>query len=349
MSGGNRVVAVYADRLTKRGHRVNIVSQPRSKPSFGEKLESLLFDRSGADVISDAPFFGDLGIPVRVLRERRPIKDADVPDADIVIATWWETAEWVAELNRSKGAKVHLVQHHEVFPYLPVERCKRSYRLPLRKIVISRWLKELLEIVYEQENIALVPNSVDRSLFLSEQRGKQKYPTVGLLYSTVSFKGVDVAIAALCLVKSRIPSLRVVAFGSEPISKRLPLPDWAEFQFRPPQDQLRSIYSECDVWICASRSEGFHLPPLEAMACRCPVVSTRVGGPMDVVIEGVNGYLVDINDVRTLADRVVQVLQLPEMDWQEMSDAALATATRYTWEDATVLFEKALKDALLTG
>ena len=92
--------------------------------------------------------------------------------------------------------------------------------------------------------------------------------------------------------------------------------------------------------------EGFHLPPLEAMACRCPVVSTRVGGPVDIIEDGVNGYLVDVEDVESLADRLIRVLSLPESEWRSMSEAAYRAATRYTWDDATDLFEAALQKAV---
>jgi glycosyltransferase involved in cell wall biosynthesis len=79
------------------------------------------------------------------------------------------------------------------------------------------------------------------------------------------------------------------------------------------------------------------------MACRCPVVSTRVGGPLDTVIEGKNGFLAEIDDSEALAAAVVNVLRLPEQDWKEMSDAALATATSYTWYDAGGRFEEVLR------
>ncbi len=82
------------------------------------------------------------------------------------------------------------------------------------------------------------------------------------------------------------------------------------------------------------------------MACRCPVVSTQVGGPIDIVTDGVNGYLVPVGDVASLAERLVHVLTLPGSTWKEMSDAAYATATSYTWDDATKLFEAALLTAI---
>ena len=83
---------------------------------------------------------------------------------------------------------------------------------------------------------------------------------------------------------------------------------------------------------------------LEAMACRCPVVSTKVGGPLDIVKNGINGYLADVDDELGLSEGLLAVLRQTESEWQRMSAAALETATRYTWEDAAIRFEQALED-----
>ena len=64
---------------------------------------------------------------------------------------------------------------------------------------------------------------------------------------------------------------------------------------------------------------------------------------MDLIEDGVNGYLVDVGDTEGLARRLIDVLELPEPSWQQMSEAAYRTAEKFTWEDATVLFEKALE------
>ncbi|BFU93471.1 MAG: hypothetical protein NTNFB02_01930 [Nitrospira sp.] len=66
---------------------------------------------------------------------------------------------------------------------------------------------------------------------------------------------------------------------------------------------------------------------------------------MDMIEEGVNGHIVDVKDVDSLADRLLRVLRLPEVEWRKMSDAAYSTATGFTWDDATDLFEKALEFA----
>jgi glycosyltransferase involved in cell wall biosynthesis len=75
-------------------------------------------------------------------------------------------------------------------------------------------------------------------------------------------------------------------------------------------------------------------------------VSTAVGGPVDVIKDGVNGYIVPVEDVDLLAKRLIHVLQLSQEQWQNMSDAAYGTAKQYTWDDATELFEQALKTAI---
>jgi glycosyltransferase involved in cell wall biosynthesis len=126
---------------------------------------------------------------------------------------------------------------------------------------------------------------------------------------------------------------------------QLPLPPGSRYEQQPPQHRVRELYASCDVWLCGSRSEGFHLPPLEALACRTPVVSTSVGGPIDVVEGGTNGWLVPIGDVAALADRLADVLRAPEERWRALSSAAHATAQRSSLERATHRLEQVLAEA----
>jgi glycosyltransferase involved in cell wall biosynthesis len=279
----------------------------------------------------------------RVLERWRPITDQDLPDADVVIATWWETAAWVDRLAPAKGAKVYFVQgYFEASFGHTAELVDRTWRLPMHKIACAQWLGDLAGEQFDDPHASVVPNAVDLELFHAPPRGKQSRPTVGMLYADSRVKGCDVGLAALAEVVRQIPDLRLRTFGAISPTAGPPLPPYAEFTQSPPQNQIREIYAECDVWLCPSRCEGFHLPPSEAMACRCPVVSTRVGGPIDLIEEGVNGFLVAIEDTPALADRLIRVLKAPEAEWRRMSDAAHATAQKYTWDEATDKFERAL-------
>ena len=340
-TGGNRVVATYAERLKKRGHSVVIVSRPHPDRTLRERLSALVKQGRWLPSRRDGSSHIDgTGVTHLLTESIRPIVDRDVPDGDVVIATWWETANWVNRLSPRKGAKVYLIQHHEVFPYLPVEQVKATYRLPgVHKVTVSRWLQDIMRDSYGDPDATLVMNSVDSDVFFAPPRGKRKHPTVGVAYhgDPGGWKGGDVAMKALARVKAVMPELRVVSFGMAPPTRELPLPEGSTFVLNPSRSEMRELYAQCDVWLCASRSEGFGLPTLEAMACRCPAISTRVGGAIDLIQDGRQGYLVDVEDSDGLARRLSQVLRLPEPGWRAMSEAAFATATAYSWDDATIL------------
>ena len=159
-----------------------------------------------------------------VLDRWRPVSDDDVPDGDAVIATWWETAEWVNAFGPNKGAKVYFIQGHEVFPHLPAARSRATYQLPFHKIVIARWLKDVMRTEYGDDNVDLVPNSVDTAQFFASVRGKQSIPTVGFLYATTPFKGLDVTLAALQSVRQRYSRPAVGLFRQRAGESRIAAP-----------------------------------------------------------------------------------------------------------------------------
>jgi glycosyltransferase involved in cell wall biosynthesis len=348
LSGGIRVIVIYAQRLVSRGHVVRIISPPPRRVPFKFKAKSWL---KGGGWPSDVPrlksHLDDSGVDHRLLDRWRPVTDDDVPDGDIVIATWWETAEWVNALAPSKGVKVYFIQHHEIFDNLPIARCGRTYLFPMHKIVVARWLKDVMGTEYKDRLVDVVPNSVDRSQFFGCAREKQAVPTIGFLYSYHPFKGLDVTLAAARIVRERFPDLRVISFGDTLPTVELPFPEGTEFSLSPSQDHLRNLYTRCDIWVTASRSEGFNLTALEAMACRTPVVATRTGWPEEGVKTGWNGVLVDIDDVRGLAQGVEWVLSRSDEDWRALSSNAAETATSGSWELSAELFEKALHHACL--
>jgi glycosyltransferase involved in cell wall biosynthesis len=146
-------------------------------------------------------------------------------------------------------------------------------------------------------------------------------------------------------VRASKADLRVISFGSERPTAELQLPEGAEFYFCPRQDRIRDLYAQCDVWITASRSEGFNLPALEAMACRTPVVATRTGWPEEAVKTGLNGILVDVGDVVQTAQGVEWVLSRSDEEWRKLSANAHETAAQGSWEESAKLFEKALQHA----
>ena len=346
LTGGIRVISIFAERLRKLGHEVFVISVPHPQPSLRQQVKSLLGGRGWIGTPENEPsFFDKLDVKQKITDRWRPIEDKDVPDADVVVATWWETAEWVAKLSPSKGAKAYFIQHHEVFDYLPQGRVEATWMLPMHKITISHWLVNLARTKYGDRQVSLAPPSVDTNQFYACPRHKQSVPTIGMMYSTIYWKGTDIALKAFSLAAKKIPNLRLVAFGVDAPSPELPLPANAEYIIQPDQDKIKDYYSKCDAWLLASRSEGFGLPIIEAMACRTPVISTPAGAAPEI-LSGGSGILVRPEDPEEIAKAIEYIYQLPDAEWQALSEAAYAKVVNYSWEDATAHFEAALKVAV---
>lgn len=341
LSGGFRVIVTHAKNLRARGHDVLIMTRPPRKPTLRERLRSLCKRQPLPHHLQRGPSHLDnSGIPhIELDSARAPTAD-DLPDADVIIATWWETAEWISAMPASKGARVYFVQHHEIFPGQPVDRVEATYRLPIPKICVAQWLVDLCE-QRSDAPATLVLNSVDLEQFCVPERGKQPVPTVGLMYSSIPFKGCDTSLKAFSLAQEKMPNLKLVAFGSSGPIPELPLPDGARFTLCPPQDQIKHIYASADAWLFGSRSEGFGLPILESMACRTPVIGTPAGAAPEL-LSGGGGVLTPLDDPQAMADAILQLCNMPEPAWGEMSNAAYRTASRYTWDDAADRLEAAL-------
>lgn len=345
MAGGDRVIAIYAERLMQRGHEVLVVARPLPRSTFLDQLRSL---RRSGRLVSHGNYshFDRSRIPHRSLSEYRPIVDTDLPDADVVIATWWETAHWVAALSPTKGAKVFFIQGYEIFEGMPAGRVNAAWRLPIHKIAVSRWLQTIAKESFGDSDISLVSNSVDHQQFYSPPRKKQSVPTAGYLYHPAAMKGPEVALSAISKLAEKMPALRLMTFGQHSFAEQLPRNIDHKHWQHPPQESIRDIYASCDVWLSTSHSEGFSLPCLEAMACRCPVVATRSGGPEDFIRHGENGYLAPLGDPQAISDFALQILQMENHEWQQMSEAAFSTASSRSWDDAALEFETAIQSAI---
>ena len=75
------------------------------------------------------------------------------------------------------------------------------------------------------------------------------------------------------------------------------------------RDDVARLLKAIDVVALPSRWEGLSLVLLEAMACRKPIVASRVTGNIDVVVDGVTGFLVPSGAPQALAEKIVLLLQ----------------------------------------
>ena len=342
LSGGIRVVAIYARLLRDRGHTVYILSNAR-KFSIRDTLKTLIRCRKlvfglkkhgSSHLDTEDPFW-------ITVNRAGPIKNKDVPDSDIVIATWWKTAEWVSRLSPAKGRKIYFCQgfetHHEKYK----KRAEATYYLPMTQICVSRWVCESINNLTGRNDQKLVLNGISLESFFPAPGVKRDLHCFGFLFSEARIKGVDIIIEALNKAKAINPNISSVAFGSSFPSESTNIPPWIEFYKDPPAEVICQIYSRCNAWLFGSREEGFGLPILEAMACKTPVIATPAGAARDLISDDY-GSLIPYEDPDAMAQQIIKFSRMSLECWEQKSNAAYRAAQKHNWESSVSRFESIL-------
>jgi glycosyltransferase involved in cell wall biosynthesis len=271
------------------------------------------------------------------------LAERHIPDADIVMATWWTTAYSVSRYSNSKGAKFYLAQHYEIWGGSE-EEVNNSYKLGLRIIVNSTWLKNILQDSLKVEVEALILHSPDLDQFYPEDR-KRSGDTIRILmpHRNIEWTGAKDGIKAFEIVREKHPDVQLVMFG--PASDRK-VPGYVEFYEKAYKDKLRKIYNSCDIFVFPSHVEGFGMPPMEAMLCKCAVATTNVGAVPDYAIPGETALVSPPKSPELLAESIIRLIEDPELRKRIAEAGHKHVMQNFSWDKATdtleQLFEKAL-------
>lgn len=339
LSGGARVIADYAAHLLRQGHDVRVFAQPENPPPLMRRLKAKLQGKPDWRP-RPSPFFEPLGERFVRLPQAGPPRAEDLPDADILVANFWITANWAASLPGSKGVKVYFMQDYGAAGQ-PIEEVHKTWKYGLKTITVSRYLQAEIARV-SGARAALVPCGVDPGFLIEEERPvRQGPPTIGFLYSNNAMKGSSVCVEAVKRARATIPDLRVLSFGPLPPADPAMLPDFIAFKSGVSEQEARAIYGACDAWLFGSIREGFGLPILEAMAARTPVIAAQSAAAPDILSQG-GGRLVPVNDAEAMAAAIGDICTLPPEEWRALSTIAFRTAQAYSLEAARRRFEAAL-------
>lgn len=109
--------------------------------------------------------------------------------------------------------------------------------------------------------------------------------------------------------------------------KELGLAGRVDFVPSPDAEALVRLYQAASIFALPSDEEGLGVVILEAMACGIPVISTLSGGPDGIITDGVDGYLVGLDDEKAMADRLTRLLTDAALN-ERMGEAARETIMR---------------------
>jgi glycosyltransferase involved in cell wall biosynthesis len=164
------------------------------------------------------------------------------------------------------------------------------------------------------------PNQIVRLKNFSPEEGR--FVCVGRLFPS---KGQDVLIHALAILKNQTTSFHVDFVGEGPslgdlqqLACSLGVEEQCTFLGRISHPKVLKRMGVAVATIVPSRNEAFGLVNIESMAVGTPVIASKVGGIVEIVRDGVDGFLVPAEDPKALAEKLNLFIKNPELR-KEMS------------------------------
>jgi glycosyltransferase involved in cell wall biosynthesis len=203
-------------------------------------------------------------------------------------------------------------------------------------IAISEHVKETLveRLGVERDRISVAPLGVDVERFSPGQGPREPF----LLYPANAWphKNHKRLFAAFEVIRSQRPELRLVLTGVG--HAKLGLPPGVESRGRVSPDELVELYRKASALVFPSLYEGFGLPPLEAMACGCPVVASRAGALPEVCGDAARYF--DPTSVEDIADAILD---------PPGGECGPARAAEFTWDECARRHDAAYDELVRAG
>lgn len=326
ISGGVKAIIYYANGLSRRGHKVTLICP-----------ESDFISRIKNNLINAKPKWINIEADIKYVSS---FDKKYIPGGDIIIGSGWHTANCIKDCPPSKGKKFYFAQHYESLFHGPAEEVDKIYSYPMKFIAVSNWIKNVLKEKFNVDSEAIVV-PVDFEQFYPTRDGYNKDKRICMLHHDFEWKGFVDGMKAFEMAKREFRSIKLVMFGA----KKEKIDIDCEYYYNPPQNKLVDIYNSCDIFLWSSWGEGLGLPPMEAMACKCAVVTTDTGGGREYAIDGTTALVSPPKNPEALFNNLKKLLMDEEL-LKEIGENGYNYIKRFRWEDAVVRMEHILEESL---
>lgn len=268
------------------------------------------------------------------------------------VRAFWEDAAVDLGTSREGGLRYRLSRALETFAFRHASHVT-TICAGLKLDIVARGIPD--------DRVTIIPNAVDvdafefalpQDLALKAKLGLADRTVVGFIGSFYAYEGLDLLLAALAQVTTRVPDARVLFVGGGPqeatlksLAGRLGIADKVVFAGRVPHDQVQRYYGIVDVLAYPRKSMRLTelvtpLKPLEAMAQGRLLVASDVGGHKELIRDGETGILFRAGDAASLADAIVRLLGHRDL-WPRLRDQGRRFVERErTWETSVAGYRK---------
>jgi glycosyltransferase involved in cell wall biosynthesis len=341
--GGFKVVYEYANRLTERGHSVTVIhpfflSEGPVSRIKSMKVAANYFRHLLLGTVKPPWHWFKICPGVR-MKLTPNLKQIWIPDADAVVATLWNTAEYSALFHKRKGKKFYFVQGLDtVFNQTSPSRAMNTWKLPCHKIVISRWLEHIAN--NRGEKCTYIPNGLNfNEYYIDVPIETREARTVCFIHSADTFKGTVDGLQALKIVQEKVPNISMLMFGVGP-KPAMTLQPITYYQ-NPPTNRIKDIFNRSAIFIGTSWCEGFGLPPCEAAACGAALCVADNGGHREFAIHEKTALVHPPRRPDILAANILSLLYDNEKRIK-IARAGNSHVKRFSWERSAEEFERTI-------
>jgi len=241
---------------------------------------------------------------------------------------------------------LHDIQHRDLPEFFgPARRSfrrlayDRAARSAAAVIVTSEFVRGRARDALDLDpgRIHVVPLGIDHTVFRPSDEEREPI----LLYPARGWPHKNHArlFQAFRALRETRPQLRLILTGGG-LERLEPVPEGVEILGEVPSAQLASLYRRAACLVYPSLYEGFGIPPLEAMACGCPVAASSAGAIPEVC--GDAAVLFDPTDVEAMTAAMLEADQRRE----ELQALGFARAATFTWDETARLHEVVYRTAL---
>lgn len=259
-----------------------------------------------------------------LVRYRRIMPEYDIVHLHISARGSYKRKSIMARMARKAGKHIILHDHDGEFAKA-FEEGGDDYRRDVRKtfgmadrvVVLSEeWRDYFAENVCDPNKITVVHNGVAVPAKPCLPCAHQDVLFLGRLDAR---KSPDVLLRASREVLKRFPETKIVFGGDGEIKKNkalaeeLGIADRCEFHGWVTGSEREALFERAAVYCLPSKNEGLPMSVLEAMARGIPTIATPVGGIPQVIDDGANGFLVNVDDIEALSKRLIALLENPAL------------------------------------
>jgi len=329
--GSGAVAAELGVELAKMGHVVHFISYglPFRINSFFKNIYFHEVEMLEYPLFKYPPYSLSLSVKMAEVIEAEKLDILHVHYAMPHATSAYLAQKMVGEdkikfVTTLHGTDITLVGSHSSFYKITKFSIENSNGITC----VSNYLKKSTEEIFKiKKDMRVIYNFVDTARYKREAPDRENVPFLKYIkkgdkvISHISnfrpVKKIQNIIKAFCKISREVQSkLLLVGEGPEAtrcktMVEKLKLEDKVFFLGR--YDNVIPVLSASDLYMLPSKSESFGLSALEALSCSVPVIGTNTGGLPEVVIDGQCGYLCDPNDIKSLANRAIEILCSEEL------------------------------------